>query len=56
MLKSMYESSSSTMDNAVREVITGAPQNGTRHRIPDERKKERCLLRHRTDSEDIPVH
>ena len=55
MLKSMYESSSSTMDNAVQEVLTGAPQNGTGHRIPDERKKKRCLLRHRTDSEDFSV-
>ena len=55
MLKSMYESSSSTTYNAVREVLTGAPRNGTGHRIPDARKKERHSLRRRTDSEDIPV-
>ena len=55
MLKSMHESSSSMMDNAVQEVLTGAPQNGTGHRIPDERKKKRCSLRHRTNSEDVPV-
>ena len=53
MLKSMYESSNLMMDNAVREV---APRNGTGHRIPDERKKKICLLRCRTDSEDVPVH
>ena len=56
MLKSMYESSNPTTDNAVREVLMGAPRNGTGHRIPDERKKKRRLLRHRTDSEDVPVH
>ena len=56
MLKSMYESSSLMTDDAVQEVLTGVPQNGTGHRIPDERKKKRCSLRHRTDSEDIPVH
>ena len=55
MLKSMRESSSLTTDNAVREVLMGAPQNGTGHRIPDERKKKRHLLRHRANSEDIPV-
>ena len=55
MLKSMHESSSLTMDNAVREVLMGAPRNGTGHRIPDERKKKRRSLRHRTDSEDVPV-
>ena len=33
----------------------GAPQNGTGHRIPDERKKKRCSLKQRTNSEDIPV-
>ena len=56
MLKSMHESSSSTTDNVVREVLTGAPRNGTGHRIPDKRKKKRRSLRCRTDSEDIPVH
>ena len=55
MLKSMYESSSSTTDNAVQEVLMGAPRNGTGHRIPDERKRKRHSLRHRTDSEDVPV-
>ena len=55
MLKSMYESSNQMMDNAVREVLMGAPRNGTGHRIPDERKKKRCSLRCRTDSEDVPV-
>ena len=55
MFKSMYESSNPTTDNVVREVLTGAPQNGTGHRIPDERKKKRCSQRCRTDSEDIPV-
>ena len=56
MLKSMYESSNPMMDNVVQEVLTGAPWNGTGHRIPDERKKKRHLLRRRTDSEDIPLH
>ena len=55
MLKSMYESSNPMTDNAVREVLTGAPQNGTGHRIPDKRKKKRHLLRCRTNSEDVPV-
>ena len=55
ILKSMYESSNPTMDNAVQEVLTEAPRNGMGHRIPDERKKIRHSLRHRTDSEDIPV-
>ena len=54
MLKSMYESSSLTMDNAVREVLTGLPQNGTGHRIPDKWEK-RHSLRCRTNSEDVPV-
>ena len=40
MLKSMYKSSNLMTDNAVREVLTGAPRNGTGHRIPDERKKK----------------
>ena len=56
MLKSMYKSSNPTMDNAIREVLMGAPRNGTGHRIPDKRKKKRRSLRRRTDSEDIPVH
>ena len=55
MLKSMYESSNLTTDNAVQEVLMGAPRNGTGHRIPDERKKKRRSLRCRTDSEDVPV-
>ena len=55
MLKSMYDSSNLTTDNTVREVLMGAPQNGTGHRIPDERKKKRHSLGHRTDSEDVPV-
>ena len=55
MLKSMHKSSSSMMENAVREVLTGTPCNGTGHRIPDKRKKKRHSLRHRTDSEDVPV-
>ena len=55
MLKSMHESSISTTDNAVQEVLTGVPRNGTGHRIPDKRKKKRCSLRCRTNSEDIPV-
>ena len=55
MLKSMHKSSSPTMDNAVRQVLTGAPRNGTGHRIPDKRKKKRRSLRCRTDSEDVPV-
>ena len=55
MLKSMHESSSLMTDNAVREVLTGVPQNGTGHRIPDERKKKRRSLRRRTDSEDVPL-
>ena len=48
MLQSMYESSSSTTDHAVQEVLTGAPRNGTGHRIPDERKKKRWSVRCRT--------
>ena len=40
MLKSMHESSSLTMDNAVQEVLMGAPRNRTGHRIPDKRKKK----------------
>ena len=56
MLKSMYESSNPMMDNVVWEALMGAPRNGTGHRIPDERKKKRHLLRCRTDSEDFPVH
>ena len=55
MLKSMYKSSNPTMDNAVHEVLTGAPRNGTGHRIPDKRKKKRHSLRCRTDSKDVPV-
>ena len=55
MLKSMYKSSNPTMDNVVWEALMGAPRNGTGHRIPDERKKKRCSLRCRTDSEDVPV-
>ena len=55
MLKSIYESSSLMTDNAVQEMLTGVPRNGTGHRIPDERKKKRRSLRHRTDSEDVPV-
>ena len=47
MLQSMYESSSLTMDHAVREALTGAPRNGTGHRIPDERKKKRRSVRAR---------
>ena len=54
-LKSMYESSNLTTDNVVWELLTGAPQNGTGHRIPDKRKKKRHLLRCRTNSEDVPV-
>ena len=50
MLKSMYESSNPMTDNVVWEVLTGVPQNGTWHRIPDERKKKRHSLRCRTDS------
>ena len=56
MLKSMYESSNLTTDNVVWEVLTGAPRNGTGHRIPYERKKKRHSLRCRTDNENIPVH
>ena len=41
MLKSMYKSSNLMTDNTVQEVLTGAPQNGTEHRIPNERKKKR---------------
>ena len=37
-------------------MLTGAPRNGTGHRIPDERKKKRRSLRHRTDSEDVEQH
>ena len=55
MLKSMYESSNPTTDNAVREALMGVPQNGMGHRIPDERKKKRWSVRCRTDSEDVPV-
>ena len=55
MLKSMHESSSLTMDYSVREALTGVPRNGMGHRIPDERKKKRWLVRHRTDREDVPV-
>ena len=55
MLKCMYESSNPMTDNVVWEALTGAPQNGTGHRIPDERKKKRCSLRCSTDSEDVPV-
>ena len=55
MLKSMHESSSVMMDYSVREALTGAPRNGTGHRIPDERKKKRRLVRRRTDREDVPV-
>ena len=40
ILNPMHESSSSTTDNAVQEVLTGVPRNGTGHRIPDERKKK----------------
>ena len=40
MLKSMYKSSNLMTDNAVGEVLTGTPQNGTGHRIPDKRKKK----------------
>ena len=54
-LKPMYESSNPMTDNAVLEVLTGAPRNGTGHRILDERKKKRCSLRCRTESEDVPV-
>ena len=56
MLKSMRESSSSMMDYAVQEVLMGVPRNRIGHRIPDKRKKKRCSLRRRTDSEDVPVH
>ena len=56
MFKSMHKSSSLTTENAVQEVLTGAPRNRTGHSIPDERKKKRCSLRCRTNSEDVPVH
>ena len=55
MLKSMHESSSPTTDYSVREALTGAPCNGTGHRIPDGRQKKRQLVRCRTDREDVPV-
>ena len=55
MLKSMHKSSSPMTDYSVREAFTGAPRNGTGHRIPDERKKKRQLVRCRTGREDIPV-
>ena len=55
MLKSMHKSSSWTTDYSVQEALTGAPRNGTGHRIPDERKKKRRLVRCRTDREDVPV-
>ena len=55
MLKSMHKSSSPMTDYSVREVLTGAPRNGTGHRIPDERKKKRQLVRCRTGREDVPV-
>ena len=51
----MQKSSNRTTHYSVQEVLTGAPQNGTGHRIPDKRKKKRWLVRHRTDREDIPV-
>ena len=55
MLKSMQESSNPMMDYSVQEALMGVPRNGTGHRIPDERKKKRRLVRCRTDREDIPV-
>ena len=55
MLKSMHESSSPMTDYSVQEVLMGVPRNGTGHRIPDERKKKRWLVRYRTSREDVPV-
>ena len=55
MIQSMYESSNPTMDYEIWEALTGEPQNGMGHRIPDERKKKWQSVRCRSNREDVPV-